>query len=101
MFRIVRSPAVPALLGTSSNVKCVKVILPTGRKIVSFNWPPVPILVVLKVTNIGTTKQLTKVTISIHTLQEEPDVVLRGTYRNYSIVCRNTILVVSGSKGLL
>lgn len=65
VFVIVSNLEVHALLGRSSINKCIKDIFPNDQNIVAFNFLPVPNLLVLEATSLGTTEKLTEAVSSI------------------------------------
>lgn len=102
IFINIRNLAVHALLGTFFNDKRVRSILPTDRKIIAFNSSLVLILVVLEVTSVGTTEQLTKIAASIYTLQEqEPKLVRVACTVTFQLFAETSVLNTSKARGFV
>lgn len=102
MFGIVRNLAVPALLGTSLTVKCIKGIYGTVRNVVPFNSPSVPVLVVLDATSVQTSEQPTGIGCSICVLQEQERNLVRVECTvAFQPIDKTPILVASTARGFV
>lgn len=102
VLQTVRKLAVPTFLVTSFIDKCINGIFQTDRKMVPFNSRPVPILVVIEVTYVETTEQLTKAVGNTCTIQyQEPTFVCVERTVIAQPSSETTVLVASSAKGLV